>query len=543
MAKKKKGSPRAIPQSTLKNNSFHIKESWLNILALLLITIIFIGVYYYSFDEKVNLNGDNASYYLLGKGIVNGEGYVLYNDLLSKPHSHFPPGYPLIIAFIMLFSKSTFIIKLANGAFLLASCFLLYSILKKCKIQLSVILVSIIFLLFNYHIVNSSVTMMSEVPFLFFSLLSLFLLMQIQFIGEYWKTRTFWFFILSLGFTFHIRTVGIALVVGILFYLLLEKRFKAVAVVTVSFILTLIPWMLRNKIQGLGGNYREQLLKINTYRPELGDAGFADFITRIGKNLYRYTSKEIPSAMVPFREVHYKTDSLPMDWGIGIIAIALILFGIYKLPRYRTLFFGYIAGTFPILMLWPDVWNSPRFLLPLIPLMIFLAIYALTNLMNTLLAYVKLNSWVTPIFLLPFLTYYIQDFVPTRDINRQSYPITRLKVQADNGRMAKWNNYFKIAEYCKKNLKESDIIACRKPQLFHIYADRFTTFYPFEADDKKLINNLKKKDAHYVVVDQLGFSSTGKYLVPAINKNKQYFKQVLHLKNPDTYLFEFRAPK
>jgi len=536
--------PKKTPiQNTSKQSSFHLKESWLDILALLLITIVFIGIYYYSFDEKVSLNGDNASYYLLGKGIVNGEGYVLYNDLLSKPHSHFPPGYPLIISFLMLFSKSTFFIKLANGAFLLASCFLFFSILKKCKIQLSVILVSIIFLLFNYHIVNSSVAMMSEIPFLFFSLLSLLLLMRVDFNSDYWKSGTFWFFILSLGFTFHIRTVGIALVAGILFYLLLEKRFKAVGIVSGGFILTLMPWAIRNHIQGIGGSYRDQLLKINTYRPDLGDAGFSDFITRIGKNLYRYVSKEIPSAMVPFREVHYKVDALPMDWIIGFSSIALILLGIYKLPRYRNLFFGYIAGTFPILMLWPDVWNSPRFLLPLIPLMVFLAVYALTSLINFLLSYIKLNSWLTPIFILPFLMYFTQDYVPIKDINRQSYPITRLKVQADNGRMLKWNNYFKIAEYCRKNLKESDIVACRKPQLFHIYSDRFTTFYPFESDDKKLLDNLKKKDVRYVVVEQLGFSSTGKYLVPAINKNKQYFRQILHLKNPDTYLFEFKAPR
>ncbi|MEO0685613.1 MAG: hypothetical protein AAFY76_11365, partial [Cyanobacteria bacterium J06649_11] len=67
-----------------------------------LITVIFASIYFYSFDSKLSLNGDNASYYLLGKSIHMGAGYNLYSDLYAKPHSHFPPGYPLLIAIGML---------------------------------------------------------------------------------------------------------------------------------------------------------------------------------------------------------------------------------------------------------------------------------------------------------------------------------------------------------------------------------------------------------------------------------------------------------
>jgi hypothetical protein len=44
-----------------------------------------------------------------------------------------------------------------------------------------------------------------------------------------------------------------------------------------------------------------------------------------------------------------------------------------------------------------------------------------------------------------------------------------------------------------------------------------------------------------VIIEQLGFSSTAKYLVPAVQKNPDKFEVVYQLKNPDTYLLKFKG--
>ena len=42
-----------------------------------------------------------------------------------------------------------------------------------------------------------------------------------------------------------------------------------------------------------------------------------------------------------------------------------------------------------------------------------------------------------------------------------------------------------------------------------------------------------------VVLEQLGYGSTYRYLYPAIDKNPNRFASLVHLENPDTYLLKF----
>jgi len=69
------------------------------LLALLTITILFGSTYTYIFDKKLDLNGDNANYYMLGKALASGEGYVNTNSIQKTPNNHFPPGYPALSSY------------------------------------------------------------------------------------------------------------------------------------------------------------------------------------------------------------------------------------------------------------------------------------------------------------------------------------------------------------------------------------------------------------------------------------------------------------
>jgi hypothetical protein len=54
-----------------------------------------------------------------------------------------------------------------------------------------------------------------------------------------------------------------------------------------------------------------------------------------------------------------------------------------------------------------------------------------------------------------------------------------------------------------------------------------------------LKQSLRKKDVDYVVIDNLEYTTTHRYLIPAIEKNPEEFTRVHSLKNPDTWLLEF----
>jgi hypothetical protein len=220
-------------------------------------------------------------------------------------------------------------------------------------------------------------------------MITVWLLMQLDFTKGFWRDKKFYYFLLALSFSFHIRTTGIALVAGVLFYLLLEKHWKAIGAVLGGFAVLTMPWILRGKILGLSSSYSKQLFKVNPYQLELGDAGLMDFAARFGDNFLRYVSKEIPIALFTFLDINYKLDAPPSAYINGGCLILLGLWGVYILPKYRSLIIGYLGGSFFILLLWPKVWYGARFVLPLIPIMIFLVVSSASWILEHLFSLVR----------------------------------------------------------------------------------------------------------------------------------------------------------
>ena len=102
----------------------------------------------------------------------------------------------------------------------------------------------------------------------------------------------------------------------------------------------------------------------------------------------------------------------------------------------------------------------------------------------------------------------------------------------------KWNNYFETAKWFRKREITDVVVSCRKPVMFYLYSGTFTTKYKYTQDDKDLITDLRARKTDYVVIDQLGYSSTFRYLFPAIQNNSDQFELILHIEKPDTYLLK-----
>ena len=70
---------------------------------------------------------DGATYYVLGKALYQGEGYVSINTPVAIPANNPPPGYPLLVALTMALWSSDFVaIKVVNGVFLMLAILLLF---------------------------------------------------------------------------------------------------------------------------------------------------------------------------------------------------------------------------------------------------------------------------------------------------------------------------------------------------------------------------------------------------------------------------------
>jgi hypothetical protein len=54
------------------------------------------------------------------------------------------------------------------------------------------------------------------------------------------------------------------------------------------------------------------------------------------------------------------------------------------------------------------------------------------------------------------------------------------------------------------------------------------------------MQRLQEEGLNYVVVDQLGYGSVGRYFVPAYQAYPERFELVAQLPNPDTYIFKVK---
>jgi hypothetical protein len=487
---------------------------------------LFLLVYWSIFDPKVDLNGDNANYYILGKALSLGEGYVNINSIDKNPNNHFPPGYPVLISLIMTVLKDNLVtVKIFNGFFFLAGLFVLYAIFRRLGSSNTLAVVSLLFILFNSHLLRYSTIMMTEIPYILFISVTLYYFLKIEWNQQVFRQREIYISLLFLVASYYIRSTGIAFLGGIILFLLFNKKWKVAIFYFTGFLLMIVPWLIRSQQHG-GSSYLRQLKMVNFYRPELGEAGFTDFVSRFFKNFARYLSREIPDGIFPFLDIDYQSPIGFTEWIIGLIVLTILIYGILNLKNYQWLLLAILFANFGILLLWPDVWVGVRFLLPLIPFLIFLFLLGLNAIFEILLKKIGFRKSFSLSYYLVFLLIFIPG-------------IRELNLQAKSGYNKSWENYFQVANWLRQNRPAEVVVACRKPALFYLYSGTYTTGFKNTPNNQELIDGLKQNKVNYVVLDQLGYRQTYAYLLPAIQSNMNQFQTVFQIPNPDTYLLEF----
>ena len=524
-------------QAQASTFSFAKFADWTHII---IITLLFWIVYSNIFEKKPDLNGDNFAYYLLGKRLATGQGFTNATDIHHGPHTHFPPGYPALLSvFMRTIGDDQDTLDFMNGLMMYGSLLLLYFIVKKLTSSSALAFAATLISALNSHLLRSSTITMSEIPFLFISLLAIFALIKAVDDPRNLKSPWLYVSIISIVLCYHTKTTAIALIGGAAIYLLVAKDWKRFVVVVAGFCILCLPWHFRNSgLKDFDGkpikdSHMGQLMQVNPYKPELGNLTTSTFIERVENNFKRYISVDIPSGVL---SLEVKFEKAPLSfWMLGIMIIGLALWGIYKLKDFRLLFLAYIGGTLAILLIWPDIWGGIRFILPLIPIAIFLTLYAIKELFARFIG--EKNTTYLP------YAFLLLGFLYTK-------PIAALEEQANQSLPSNYTYYFDIAKWAKANTPKDAIFSARKPDMFMYYADRTCIGEKPSLDDKEVMEFFRKNKVDYVIIEQLGFSSTGKYLIPAVQKNMDKFEIIMQLPNPPTnppgpatYLLKFKRDK
>lgn len=522
---KQKQTPKKSEQSFAseakpKTSFFNLsKIDWLHIVV---VSVLYWLVYNWIFNPAhIDLNGDNFAYYLLGEILSEGKGYIAATSVNPVPQTHFPPGFPFIISvLITLFDADMADVSFFAGLFFYVAILVLYFALNRIQSSKALSFVVSLFVAINPLLLGSAVSCMSEIPFVLLSIIGLYFLVS----STNDDALKSWRLFLAVAFFaagYYTKTIGISLFAAMFLYFLFSKKWKHLLVSTVAYIALVLPWYIRGKLVG-GSSYVGQLLQVNPYKPELGNLTVATFIERVQNNFVRYLSLDIPSAIFSVKQTTEKT---PFSfWILGIGIVVFILFGIYKLKDYKLFFLAYIAATFAILLGWPDVFGGLRFVEVLVPVFLFLFIYGISETLSVLFSKISLSF--SPYWLLIFALYF-------------SSPLEALKNDMLQPVPPAYQNYFELAKWAKANTPKDAVFSARKADMFMYYADRVTVGDKPSLNDTVVLDFFRQNSVDYVVLEQLGFVSTSKYLYPALQKNIQKFPIVAQLPNPDTYILRF----
>lgn len=494
-----------------------------SLLFFAILFLIFIQVYPYIFDSKLFLGGDNADYYLLANALASGEGYVNTNLPGMPPANHFPPGYPFLMSLLIRIGFETmFAMKVLNGILLLFSSYLLFHISLKLSRNKILSIILAVLVLSNSHMLQYGTIVMSEISFVFFTLLSIYLFILSNDRSFNLKSPYFYFMIFSVIILFYIKTQGVALFGAFFIYMGFKKHFNPLAVFFVISLITILPWQIRSANLG-GSTYIKQLMRVEPYNNDSRSMEFGDWIERIGDNSVRYISKEIPNVIFPILKVKYSGETsgnqikAPASfWVIGVLIILFTFIGIWSTREYRWLFLLLYGSTFGIYMLWPQVWFGIRFILPMAPItlmfMVFGIYHAVQFVVKPKTPLIESNQFSLVFALLFFL---------------QITPIKTLADKSSQPHPMNWTNFLKLGEWSKDHLRgEKIVISNRKPGLIYATSKHKTTDFLYTTDREKILNDFKKKGVTHIILDQLGFKQTGLYLFPLYMKEPDKFKEI-----------------
>lgn len=474
------------------------------------------------FDKNLSLSGDNAQFIDLGRALASGKGFSETLGDNPIPHTKYPFGFPLMLAIVETFFP--FNITALKGLIILLyaiSVPLTYKFIQQDaspfrNVHSTLALPVTSLCLISPPLLNFSHQIMSEIPFLTFSLMALILLERANSLQK--KTTFVWAILVTMT-AFYIRTTGIVLILTGIGFFTVNKKYTLAAIMAVSSILIAVPWFIRNAALG-EAVYLNQILNVNPYNPEAGFLTISTFVERILSNLNIYGLTEIPRIFFPSLVT---THSFILGIGVSSFLIHSLISGF----RRRELPAIYLILYLSLYLCWPQVWSDIRFLLPAIPIFFYVVLKNVSN----FITWLNLKISILPpklVFVLIFIFPLSSNIQAARQLSEQigNYP-------------ANWENYFEASEWIKKNTGPKTRIACRKPFLMYVISNRKSSGYSWKPPDL-LIEDLEKNRIDIVVLDQLGFASTPRYLAPAINKFRGRFKILHKILNPDTYILKFK---
>ena len=341
---------------------------------LVILVVAGLGQAWIFHDHNLSISGDNATYMALGTSLARGNGYVHISHPDMPAQTKFPPGFPALLAVVCHLAHADLPPMKWFVSLLYALSIPLIFLLISTQDSRAMAFAVALFCLVSNPLLEYSHMVMSEIPYMVFSLITLLLSQRRDSL------------ILSAGVVIsavsacYIRSVGLTVIVTVVAVMAAKGRYKNAAASCVASALLLLPWHLYTSSQG-GGVYLKALLSVNPYRLELGFLTPYSLVGRVFYNLKLYGFQVMPEILLPYpfqRHIHPSGYPILLWLPASICFLSVCYFMVFH--RGGSAVRLYLAIYMGGIILWPSVWSDMRFMVPVIPLVFYAAAWSVRDL-------------------------------------------------------------------------------------------------------------------------------------------------------------------
>lgn len=509
------------------------------------------------------VNHDSAIFCILAQSILKGN-YLLVSEPNPQPYFTFPPLLSLQLAGLMALFGNTdpqsmqWVFKGYIDLLFLASLPLFYVWVRQMLFRRDAMLLTPLVGL-NPIIFKYSSDILSDTPYWAFSILALFAAWQFQKSNESKDRKLLRWFLLTVLMIILCaltRQIGMALVVSFLGVLAFRKQWKLLLTAAVLFIITVGGWQSyehfyrsshRSDISSLNQQGVQQVLDKSPIKLEYVKHFLIDRPVDLDQNRLQtsptvllqnaadrvraYTEMSLDQ-LLPYVKVKWDGEKVNLTHFVGFMLLFGLLFlvGLWRL--FRLFSFGglYLSVYMGVLMVYPYI--SPRFLLPVFPVILVCTYLGLLTVRDWAVA--KQPSLqaparlVVPIFLLLALAGHLPTTIRWVNAGYQ------LKAANQGPSLRRGNKaYYETLLWLKRNTPENSLIISRKPPVTYFYSGRRSTAFPFTAHEDKLFAYIQEKRQRYgqefpyiYIFEDHVFGSSTRYLQPTVEKYRSHLQLV-----------------
>lgn len=529
------------------------KTEILYVTGVVLLAAVLMGLMLNPFLTVVN--HDSAIFCILAQSILKGN-YLLVSEPNPQPYFTFPPLLSLQLAGLMLLFGNTdlqamqWVFKGYIDLLFLCSLPLFYiwvrQMFSRRDAMILTPLVAVNPIIFKY-----SSDILSDTPYWAFSMLAIFAVWQFQRTIESQAGKPLRWFSLAVVMIILCaltRQIGMALVMAFLTILAVRKQWKLLVTASLLFILTVGGWQSyehfyrsqhRSDISSLNQQGVQEVLDKSPIKLEYVKHFLIDrpvdldqnrlqtspavLLQNIADRVQAYTEMSL-DRLLPTLKVKMDGHKVNLTHFAGFLLLFWVLFlpGLWRL--FRRFPFGglYLSVYMGVLLVYPYI--SPRFLLPVFPIILLCAYLGLLAVRDRLTQQVPRLKEIAPLVVPFFLVLALAGHLP--DTIRWVHAGLKLKLANQGPSLRKGNRaYYETLFWIRQNTPENSLIISRKPPVTYFYSGRRSTAFPFTAHQDKLFAYIEEKRQRYgqefphiYIFEDSVFDSGARYLKPTVEK-------------------------